>query len=111
MLLDRAELGRGLRPDDREQLLRGLRIEVLGDDRLGLTGAVAHLDAVRHVLLDAGAEAERLVLGEIGVPLFGELRVVREVVALPVHDRLVVLARKLALLVGHGTPPRSVLTK
>jgi len=58
-----------------------------------------------------GAEAERLVLGEIGVPLFGELRVVREIVALPVHDCLVVLARKLALLVGHGTPPRSVLTK
>ena len=101
VLLDRPELRRGLGADDREELLGGLRVELLGDDRLRLAGALADLDLLGHVLLDPGAEAERLVLREVGVPLLGEPRVVREVVPLPVHDRLVVLARELVLSVGH----------
>jgi len=107
VLLDRAELGRGLRADDREQLLGGLRVELLRDDRLRLAGAIADLDPVRHVLLDPRAQAECLVLREVRVPLLFEAWVIREVVALPVHDRLVVLARQLLLLIGHGAPPGS----
>src|SRR5260221_149816 len=76
VLLDRAELRRGLRPDDREELLRGLRVELLRNDGLRLPLAVTDLDLVGHVLLDPRAQAERLVLREIGIPLLRKLRVV-----------------------------------
>ena len=110
VLLDRAELRRGLRADDREELLGGLGIELLGHDRLRLAGAFADLDLLGHVLLEPGAQAERLVFREVGVPLLGEPRVVREVVPLPMHDRLVVLAWELVLLVGHVGASGSLLT-
>ena len=110
VLLDGPELGRGLGADDRQELLGGLGVELLWDDRLRLAGALADLDLLGHLLLDPGAEAERLVLREVGVPLLGEPRVIREVVPLPVHDRLVVLAWELVLLVGHVGASGSLLT-
>src|SRR4029079_3223159 len=96
-LLDRAELRRGLGADDREQLLGGLRIELLRDDRLGLAGALATLELVGHVLLDPGAKAERVVLREVRVPLLRKAGEVREVVPLPVHDGFVGLTAQMVI--------------
>src|SRR5207249_7104360 len=90
MLLDGAELRRGLRADRRQKMLRGLLGKLLRRERLGLALAVADLHLVRNVRGDLRAEAERLVLGEESVPLLGELRIVGEVVSLPVLDRVVV---------------------
>jgi hypothetical protein len=90
VLLDRAELGGGLRSDLREQVLRGFLRELLRRDRLRLALPVADLDLLGDIARDLGAEAEWLVLREEAVPLFGELRIVREVMTLPVLDRVVI---------------------
>ena len=106
MLLDRPELGRGLRADLLEQMVRGLRRKVPWRHRLGGARPVPHLDPVRSVLLDLGAETERLVLREIVLPLLAELGVVGEVVTLPVLDRVVEGLGKGRPLVVHGATSR-----
>src|SRR6266571_902540 len=63
--------------------------------------AFADLDLSRDVLRDLGAEAERLVLRKEAIPLFGELRVVREVVPPPMLDRVVVRLGQRADFVFH----------
>jgi len=103
MLLDRAELGGGLGPDDAEQLVRRVGVEVPRCGRLRLALPVADLDLCGGVLGELGAQTERVVLGEVAVPLSLEALVLREVVQLPVEDRLVVFGWQLALLVGHET--------
>ena len=82
-------------------MLRGLLGQILRRERLLLALAVADLDLRRDVLGDLGAEAERLVLREEAIPLLGELGIVREVVPLPVFDRVVVLLRQRADFVFH----------
>src|SRR6267378_7736944 len=101
VLLDGAELRRRLRLDLHEEVLRGLLRKILRRERLRLALAVADLDLGRDVLRDLGAEAEGLVLGKEAVPLLGELRVVLEVMTLPMLDRVVILLRKRSDLVFH----------
>ena len=101
VLLDGAELGRCLRLDLHQEVLRGLLGQIFRRERLRLALAFADLDLRRDVLGDLGAEAERLVLREEAVPLLGELGIVREVVPLPVLDRIVVLLRKRPEVVLH----------
>src|SRR5207302_6212877 len=83
-------LRRGLRADRRQKMLRGLLGKLLRRERLGLALAFAGLHFARNVRGDLRAEAERLVLGEGSGALLGELRIVGEVVSLPVLDRVVV---------------------
>src|SRR5256885_6250403 len=101
VLLDRTELGRGLRFDLHQKMLRGLLGQILRGERLLLALAVPNLDLCRDVLRDLGAKAEGLVFGKETVPLLGQLRVVRKVVPLPVLDRVVVLLRQRADVVFH----------
>ena len=101
VLLDRAELCRCLRAHDHEQLLRGLLVELLRRERLRLSFAVADLDLRRHVLLEARAETELRVLREVLLPALRELRVLGEVVPLPVLDGRVIGRRQHADLVAH----------
>src|SRR5438046_10382533 len=82
-------------------MLRCLLGKILRGDGLRLTFAIADLDLSGDVLRDLRAEAEGLVLGKEAIPLLGELRIVREVVPLPVLDRIVVLLRQRADLVFH----------
>src|SRR5205814_8057164 len=96
-----AELGRRLRADDHEQLLRGFLVESLRRTRLRLALSVADLDLGRHVLLEARAEAEIRVLGEVLLPALRELRILGEVVPLPVLDGRVIGRREHADLVAH----------
>src|SRR2546430_2168488 len=79
----------------------GLLGQILRRERLRLALAFADLDLGREVLRDLGAEAEGLVLRKEAIPLFGELGVVREVVPLPVLDRVVVRLGQRADFVFH----------
>src|SRR6267378_2213591 len=106
VLLDGAELRRRLRLDLHEEVLRGLLRKILRRERLRLALAVADLDLGRDVLRDLGAEAEGLVLGKEAVPLLGELRIVREVMTLPMLDRVVILLRKRPDVVFHTSRVR-----
>src|SRR5439155_25236645 len=71
--------------------------------RLGRALAVSDLDGGVRVGGDLRAQAERLVAREELVPLFGELRIVREVVLLPMLDRVVIGLRQRADLVVHAS--------
>src|SRR5205814_993720 len=97
----RTELGRRLRFDLHQEMLRGLLGQILRGERLLLALAVPDLDLCRDVLRDLGAKAEGLVFGKETVPLLGQLRVVRKIVPLPVLDRVVVLLRQRADVVFH----------
>src|SRR5205807_2135217 len=101
VLLDGSEFGRRLCLDLHQKVLSSLLGQVLRSERLGLALSVADLDLRRYVLRDLGAETERLVLWEEPVPLIGELRIIREVVALPVFDRVVILLRQRSDIVLH----------
>ena len=103
VLLNGPEFRRCLRLDLHQQMLGGFLGEILRRERFGFALAIADLDLGGHVLGDLGAEAEGLVLGEETVPLLGELGIVREVVPLPVLDRIVVLPRQHADVVFHSS--------
>src|SRR5213594_675816 len=103
VLLDRAELRRGLCPDLPQEMLGRLRWKVLRENRLRLAGAIAHLDPVGDVRRDPRAQAEGLIFREETVPRPGEHSVVGEVVPTPVLDRAVVRLRQRADLVVHAT--------
>src|ERR1700694_4987810 len=101
VLLDGTELGGCLRLDLHQKVLSGPVGQILRREGFLFTLAIAYLDLRRDVLGDLGAEAEGLIFREETVPLLSELRIVREVVSLPVLDRVVVLLGQHADVVFH----------
>jgi len=95
VLLDRAELGRGLGADLREQLVRDLRLHVAGLRVLGLALLLPALDRAGHAALAEGAQPELRIAREVAVPVLDQVGVVGQVGVAPALHRLVVLARQL----------------
>ena len=86
VLLDRAELGRGLGADDREQVLRRLLGQLATDPRPWAAPLWSPTSCVlRGREIHLGAQAERVVGREVLVPVLVEDRQVLEVVLHPVR--------------------------
>src|SRR5207249_3832321 len=102
VLLDRAEFRRGLCPDDGQQVLGLFLGELVGLEALGFALLIADVDHVGRAELQLGAQAERLVLGEVLVPVREQRVVVRHPVLAPVLDRVVIALGKNLLLDFHA---------